>query len=114
MAELARHACLKLAYEKEIFCELIVPTQLAPFQVETILDSAWRTGNLLIVEEGSLTSGWGAEILARAIEKPGISLRGARRLAAQDLPIPASAPLENTILPGVDAIVQVAWNLAKS
>ena len=111
MAELARQACLKLAYEKEIFTDLIVPTQLAPFQVDAILDSSWRTGSLLVVEEGSLTAGWGAEILARALEKPGSNLRAARRLAARDLPVPASVPLENTILPGVEDIVQAAQYL---
>ena len=40
MAELARQAMVWLAYEKEIFIELVVPTRLAPQQVETILDSA--------------------------------------------------------------------------
>ena len=111
MAELARLACLKLAYEREIFCELIVPTQLAPFQMDAIQDSARRTGNLLVVEEGSLTSGWGAEILARLTEKPGSNLRHARRLGARDLPIPVSPPLENAVLPGVEDIVQVAQEL---
>jgi len=105
MAELARQACLKLAFEKEVFSELIVPTQLAPFQMDAILDSARRTGNLLVVEEGNLTSGWGAEILARLMENSGSSVRGARRLAARDFPIPVSPPLENAILPGVEDIV---------
>ncbi len=33
MAELAREAVLKLAYEFEVFIEIIIPTQLAPFEL---------------------------------------------------------------------------------
>jgi pyruvate/2-oxoglutarate/acetoin dehydrogenase E1 component len=64
MAELCRQALLRLAFEEEIFAELFIPTQLAPFQLDPVLDSARRTGRLLTVEEGSLTSGWGAEVVA--------------------------------------------------
>ena len=111
MAELARQASRKLAYEHEIFTELVVPTQLAPFQIDAILESARTTGRLLVVEEGSLTSGWGAEVLARTAESPAIKLHHARRLAARDLPLPASAPLENALLPGVDEIVRAVLSM---
>ncbi|MBN1149178.1 MAG: hypothetical protein JXA78_18100, partial [Anaerolineales bacterium] len=111
MAELARQAALRLAYEREIFVELVVPTQLAPFEIEPLLDSARRSGRLLTVEEGAYSLGWGAEILARAAEALGPRLRVARRLAALDLPIPASSPLEAAVLPGVDEIVQTAQKM---
>jgi pyruvate/2-oxoglutarate/acetoin dehydrogenase E1 component len=106
VADLARQAMLKLAYEHEIFTELVVPTQLAPFAVDPILNSAGRTGRLLVVEEGTFTLGWGAEILARAAESLGSRLKGACRLAARDLPVPSSGALENGVLPGVEDIVQ--------
>ncbi|MEA3440049.1 MAG: transketolase C-terminal domain-containing protein [Chloroflexota bacterium] len=108
MAEIARQAALKLAYEREIFVELIVPTQLVPFQGHDLLESAAQTGALLVVEEGTLTAGWGAEIVARATEALGTSLRCVRRLAALDLPVPSSAPLEDAVLPGVEQIIQIA------
>jgi len=108
MAELAREAILKLAYEYEIFAELLVPTQLAPFDGQAILASVWRTRRLLVAEEGSLTLGWGAEVLARAAEALGPNLQAARRVAAREVPIPASGPLEAAVLPGVDEIVQTA------
>ena len=106
MAELTRQAVLQLAYEHEIFVELIVPTQLAPFELDTILSSIIRTGKLLTIEEGTLSLGWGAEVIARAAEQLGNHLRAARRLAAYDLPIPASQPLEATLLPDVNLIVE--------
>jgi pyruvate/2-oxoglutarate/acetoin dehydrogenase E1 component len=108
MAELARQAVLKLAYEREIFVELVVLTGLAPFQVSPIIASLHRTGKLLAIEEGTLTLGWGAEVLARCLELEGPNLKSARRLAARDLPIPASGPLEQQVLPGVDDIIRAA------
>lgn len=104
-AELCRQAQLQLAYEDEIFVELVVPTQLAPFDLSPVLDSARRTRRLLTVEEGSLTLGWGAEVLAQAAESTP-ALLSAGRLAARDLPIPASPILESAVLPGVDDILR--------
>ncbi len=112
MADLARQAILKLAYECEVFAELVVLTQLAPVEVEPVLSSARRTGRLLVVEEGTLSLGWGAEVLARAVENLGAGLKAARRLAAADLPVPASGSLENQVLPGVEQIVQSALDIS--
>ncbi|MCK4976276.1 MAG: hypothetical protein KAS36_05060 [Anaerolineales bacterium] len=108
MAELARQAVNNLAYEFEIFVELIVPTQLAPFQIEAVLASVQRTGRLLVAEEGTFTMGWGAEIIARTAELLGAHLLSANRVAALDLPVPASGPLEASVLPSVEAIIQQA------
>jgi 2-oxoisovalerate dehydrogenase E1 component len=108
MAELARQAAWQLAYEHEIFVELVIPTRLSPVESAALEDSVRRTGRLLVVEEGSLTLGWGAEIVARLLELTGTSLRAARRVAALDLPVPASATLEQLVLPGVAEIVQAA------
>jgi pyruvate/2-oxoglutarate/acetoin dehydrogenase E1 component len=111
MSELARQAALQLAYEHEIFCELVVLTQLAPCEVEPVLASVRRTGRLLAVEEGAFSWGWAAEVVARAAEALGPSLRAARRLGAAEHPIPASGPLEAAALPGVEEIVQAAEGL---
>jgi len=111
MAELARQAVLHLAYDHEIFVDMIVPTRLSPFEIEPILESARQTGNLLTFEEGSLSLGWGAEIIARAAETLGTRLHAVRRLAARDLPIPASGPLETAILPGVERLVETCLDI---
>jgi pyruvate/2-oxoglutarate/acetoin dehydrogenase E1 component len=114
MAELARQAVLRMAYEHEIFAELVVLTQLAPFAVQPVIESAQRSQRLLVIEEGGLSLGWGAEVLARACEALGPELRSARRLAALDLPVPASGALEKAVLPGVDAILQAALQALKA
>jgi len=108
MAELSRQAILQLAYDHEIFVELVVQTQLAPFELEAILSSTTRTGRLLTVEEGTLNLGWGTEVIARSAEHLGNHLQVAHRLAAYNLPIPASQPLEASMLPDVDLIVETA------
>jgi len=108
MAELARQAISNLAYEHEIFAELVVPTQLSPFMVEPFISSVSHTGALLTVEEGTFTLGWGAEVLARVAEVLGARSLKYRRLAAKEVPIPVSGPLEAEALPGIDDIIQSA------
>lgn len=111
MAELAREAVYKMAFEHEIFAELIVFTQLSPFEIEPLLQSVKRTHRLLACEEGTFTLGWGAEILAITSEKMGADVRVSRRVAAKNLPVPVSGPLEEAMLPGVDNILQAAVDM---
>ena len=108
MAELAKLAIHRLAYEHELFAQLIVPTQLSPLKAETILSSARQTRALLVVEEGTLSLGWGSEVLARLSETHGVGTIWVERLAAKEIPVPSSGPLESTVLPGVDHIIQHA------
>jgi pyruvate/2-oxoglutarate/acetoin dehydrogenase E1 component len=114
MADLARQAALRLAYEHEIFVDLIVPTCLSPLDIEPVVTSTRYTGRLLVVEEGTLTLGWGAEVLACTTEVLGSYPLTLRRLAARDLPIPSSGPLESTVLPGVEDIITSALSMFKS
>ena len=111
MAELARQAVLQLAYEREIFTELVVLTQLAPFRMQPVLEFLRRTHRLLVVEEGTFTLGWGAEIVARSAEALGSSLLAYGRVAAQEVPIPSSGPLEEQVLPGLGEILSAATRL---
>ena len=113
MAELVSQAALRLAYENELFIEVIGPTQLAPFHLQPVIDSARRTGRLLTVEEGGFSLGWGAEVLAQTAEALGPRLTAARRLAALDLPIPSSGPLEQIVLPGVEQIIESCLKIAQ-
>ena len=108
MAELASQTMLKLAYEEEIFCELIVPTQLAPFEITPLMDFIRQTKHLMTIEEGTRTMGWGAEILSQIMERMNNSAIRATRIAANDHPIPASPALENDTLPGLRDIITAA------
>lgn len=110
MAELARQALQELAYQDEIFAELIVLTQLSPFEIEPVLTSTRTTSRVLIAEEGTAALGWGAEIAARLAESAGTNLK-IKRLAAADTPIPAAGSLESAVLPGVTELRQAAYAL---
>jgi pyruvate/2-oxoglutarate/acetoin dehydrogenase E1 component len=110
-AELALQAMQTLAFEHEVFCELVTPSQLAPFDNTPLVESVRRTGRLLVVEEGARTLGWGAEVLACCAEALGPRLRRAGRLAARDLPIPAAESLEEAVLPGVEDLIREAQSM---
>jgi pyruvate/2-oxoglutarate/acetoin dehydrogenase E1 component len=104
--ELARAAALELMMEREIFSEIVLFSQLSPFELDPLFSSLERTGKLVTVEEGSLSLGWGAEVAAQAAEK----MNGLRihRVAALDLPVANSKSLEDKILPSVQEIVRAA------
>jgi len=109
--ELARKAALNLLYEHEIYADLVVFSQLSPFDITALLPSLSRSRKLLTVEEGSLSLGWGAEIAARVAERgiPGLTIC---RVAALDLPIANSRVLEEVILPSIQDIVKSALEMA--
>ena len=107
--ELARAAILDLLMEHEVFAEIVLFSQLSPFEMEPLFESLRRTRKLLTVEEGTLTLGWGAEVAARAVETmPGISIR---RVAAMDFPVANARTLEDAILPSQMTIKQAAFSL---
>ncbi|HEU4895719.1 MAG TPA: transketolase C-terminal domain-containing protein [Acidimicrobiia bacterium] len=115
MADRAAEAQIRMAYEQEVFVELVVLEQLDPLGPNrdlpaALTDSLRRTRSLLTVEEGTHTHGWGAEVVARASETVSERL-SVRRVAALDSPIPAARGLEASVLPDVDVIVAAAQKL---
>lgn len=113
MAHLALQAMHSLAYEDEIFCELMVPTRLSPFKLAPLFDSVAKTSRLLTIEEGTYTMGWGAEVLARTAEALGLGLRYAGRVAAEEKIIPAAPYLEEQCLPGIQDIITQVREMVK-
>ena len=111
MAEVARQAMIQLAYQAEIFCELVVPTQLRPYDERMLTESVQRTGRALVIEEGTLSFGWGAEILARIAEQSSVNPIRVGRIGAAEHPIPASPLLERATLPNVEDIFYMARSL---
>jgi pyruvate/2-oxoglutarate/acetoin dehydrogenase E1 component len=107
MGELARAALKRLAYEREVFADLVLFTELIPQDPQLLMESLFSTRRLLTVEEGTRTLGWGAEIGSRIIETlPDTRLK---RVAAKDMPVPAAQTLETAMLPGVEEIIDGAF-----
>jgi pyruvate/2-oxoglutarate/acetoin dehydrogenase E1 component len=111
MAELARQAVLRLAYEHELFAELVVFTRLSPPDVSPLMEGLDKTRSLVTIEEGTLSLGWGAEIAARSVEALGRGL-SLRRVAAREMPVPAAGPLEEAVLPQIEDLMAAAVELA--
>jgi 2-oxoisovalerate dehydrogenase E1 component len=89
-----------------IQAEVIDLRCLAPLDRKTVAESAARTQALVIVEEGHLTCGVGAEIAASVQEMAfGYLDAPILRVAAADAPIPSGIELERAVLPSVEKIV---------
>jgi pyruvate dehydrogenase E1 component beta subunit len=89
-----------------IDAEVIDVRTLAPLDNQTIFASVRKTGKLLIVEEGNVTGGWGAEVAARVVDECIDYLDAPiRRVAAPDTPVPFAPVMENYYIPSVERIV---------
>ena len=105
MLGVALQAADQLASEG-IDAEIIDPRTLAPLDMETILESVGRTGNLVVVHEAVQTGGIGAEIAARVQEAAFSELKGpVLRVGAPETPVPASDKLEALFVPTKDDVI---------
>jgi 2-oxoisovalerate dehydrogenase E1 component beta subunit len=87
---------------------------LAPLDEEAVLESAKRTGKVLLVHEASRTGGFGAELAARISELAFDHLDGpVRRLAYPDTPVPYHHRLEEAALPDERRIAEAVRELAR-
>ena len=94
----------ELMIEDEVQLDIIVLSQLAPVPVNDLKELLKKTSKIVTVEEGTKTSGIGAELIAACIENEIGS--GFIRIAALDCPIPNGIALECQMLPNKDTIVE--------
>jgi pyruvate/2-oxoglutarate/acetoin dehydrogenase E1 component len=83
---------------------------LAPMDVPAVLESLERTGRLLVVQEGPVSGGWGATLIARVALAADLRERP-RMVASPDAPVPYAAGLEAAWLPSVESIAAAAGDL---
>jgi pyruvate dehydrogenase E1 component beta subunit len=111
MTWVAQHAAAKLAAEG-IEAEVIDLLTLSPLDIETLVESAKRTGRVMIVEEGPKTGGFAAEIAAQIMESAHDYLeKPVRRLAGADFPVPSAKNLEAACIPSLHDIIALAREL---
>ncbi len=105
MLRLAMRAAEALSKEG-IGVEVVDPRTLRPLDTETLLNSARKTGRVVVVDEGRLSCGMASEIAAIVAEQAFDTLRApVRRVAAADVPIPFSPPLEREVLPTEERVI---------
>lgn len=108
----AQEAAAALAKEG-CFVEVIDLRTLVPMDRETIIASVKKTGRLLIVDEGHLSFGAGAEIGMSIMEEVFYHLDyPIMRLCTADVPLPFSPALEFPIIPDAKKIYEKARMMA--
>lgn len=104
MLDLSLDAAEVLAAEG-IECEVIDLRTLKPLDIDTVAESVGHTGRFVFVEEG--TGGVGATVSAAVVERCLGALVGKPvRVAARDVPIPSSGPLEQRVIPQLSDIIE--------
>ena len=95
-----------------ISAEVIDPRTLVPLDVDALVRSAEKTGRAIVVDEGHQRYGVSAELAAVIADRAFYSLDApVKRLAALDVPIPFSPPLEDVTVPTPDLVAQTAREL---
>jgi pyruvate/2-oxoglutarate/acetoin dehydrogenase E1 component len=86
--------------EEEVRAVACIPTLIKPLPFDLIEEIAAESGRVVIVEEGIVQWGWGAELAARLHDSLfGKLAKPVRRIGAMDTIIPASKTLEQAVLP---------------
>jgi pyruvate/2-oxoglutarate/acetoin dehydrogenase E1 component len=99
---------------ENVSVEIIDLRTLIPLDRETLLESINKTGRLLVLHDATKTAGFGAEIAALAAEEAFPALKGPiRRVAAPDIPVPLSPPLESFYKPGPQRVVEAVRTLMR-
>jgi 2-oxoisovalerate dehydrogenase E1 component beta subunit len=105
----------KLSEEEGIEAEIVEPRTLYPLDKETILDSAKKSGKLLVVSEANLTGSVSGEIAAIVAREAFEWLDGpVMRLGAPDIPAAAFAkPMMDFFVPSQEKVESAMLELAR-
>jgi pyruvate/2-oxoglutarate/acetoin dehydrogenase E1 component len=113
MALESRQAAAKAA-EQGVSAEVIDLRTIAPWDKDTVLASAAKTGRVLIVHEAVKQHGVGAEIAAVINEELfGQLKQPVKRLGGAYCPVPYSKPLESAFAPNAEGILAAIVDLAR-
>ena len=106
MVHEAAKAAQQLA-DEGIDCEIIDLRTLQPLDIETVVESACRTGRVVVVHEAVRFGGLGAEIASQVQELAFDYLDApVSRVAAPFSPVPFSPALESHYVPDADRIAR--------
>lgn len=98
--------------EVGISTEVIDPVSLSPLDMDTIGESVWKTGKLLVVDNAWTTCGASTEILARVVERfQNQKEVRVRRMGFEPVTCPTTRNLENLFYPNAQRIASAAYAL---
>ena len=86
-----------------------------PWDEAAVVASVKKTGRLLVVHEAVEVSGFGAEVVARVVERVGpANVKAVKRLAAPRIPIPFAPPLEAEVRITPEKVVNAVKELIEN
>ena len=100
---------LAAAEEAGVDAEVIDLRWLRPLDFDTVRESVGKTGRLVVASEEVFTGSWGGSVIARLL-MDGVELRSPPKVVglSDRVLIPYSPPLEDAIIPSVEAIAAAA------
>lgn len=91
--------------EEGIGIDLLIPERISPLDFHPLVESLVETGNLLIVEEGHKSFGWGESVAGNLAQHHFDLLENRIEIiGSKDFIIPNSQHLERTVIPGYKSI----------
>lgn len=98
--------------QEGIDVEVIDLRSTVPMDMPAVVQSVTKTHRVVVAHEAHKTCGVGAEIVSRIVEQAFDQLDAPiERVAALDVPVPYSQPLEQCVLPGVSDIINAVRRL---
>jgi pyruvate dehydrogenase E1 component beta subunit len=98
-----------------VSAEVVDPRTLVPLDRDGLVRSVQKTGRAIIVDEGHRSYGASAELAAVIAADAFWSLEApVTRIAAMDVPIPFSPPLEDETVPTPELVVKTALELCRA
>jgi pyruvate dehydrogenase E1 component beta subunit len=111
MVHVALNAAEQLA-GRGVSAEVVDPRTLFPLDADTLIASARKTSRVMIVDEGYRRYGITGELASTIAEGAFYYLDApVRRIAAMDVPVPFSPPLEDATIPNEKLLVETALEL---
>ncbi|MDX6467126.1 MAG: pyruvate dehydrogenase component beta subunit, partial [Gaiellaceae bacterium] len=103
--------CERAADEIDASVEVLDIRSLKPLDEDALLESAAKTGRVVIVQEAPRTAGFGAELAAILAEKAILDLRGpVLRVTGYDVPYPYWK-IEDAYMPSVKRVIDACRRL---
>ncbi len=97
-----------------ICAEVIDPIWLSPLDIDTIVQSVLKTGRLCVVDNGWVTCGASAEIVALVTEQlQGTQELRVRRMGFAPVTCPPTPTLEDLYYPNARTIASAVYDLVK-
>ncbi len=99
------HRCLEAVKDFSGRVSLLDLRTILPWDKNSVMESVYRTGKVLVVHEDNVTNGFATEIIATINEQAFHALDAPIvRIATPDIPIPYNISLMDAVIPGINRI----------